>query len=69
MNPVAPGFIETDMTEELPDTVKAAMLATIPMQRLGQPEEIAAVVGFLASEAASYITGETIQVNGGMYMG
>lgn len=69
VNAVAPGFIETDMTDELPDSVKAAMLATIPMQRLGQPEEIASVVGFLASDAASYITGETIQVNGGMYMG
>jgi 3-oxoacyl-[acyl-carrier protein] reductase len=69
VNCVAPGFIETSMTEDLPDSVKAAMLATIPMQRLGQPEEIAAVVGFLASQQASYITGETIHVNGGMFMG
>ena len=69
VNSVAPGFIETDMTDELPGSVKASMLATIPMQRLGQPEEVAAVVGFLASARASYITGETIQVNGGMYMG
>lgn len=69
VNCVAPGFIETSMTEELPDSVKAAMLSTIPMQRLGQPEEIASVVGFLASQQASYITGETIHVNGGMFMG
>jgi 3-oxoacyl-[acyl-carrier protein] reductase len=69
VNAVAPGFIETDMTEELPDNIRAAMLAAIPMQRLGQPEEIASVVAFLASDAASYITGETIQVNGGMFMG
>jgi 3-oxoacyl-[acyl-carrier protein] reductase len=69
VNCVAPGFIETSMTEELPDSVKAAMLSTIPMQRLGQPEEVAAVVGFLASQQASYITGETIHVNGGMFMG
>ena len=69
VNCVAPGFIETSMTEELPDSVKATMLATIPMQRLGQPEEVAAVVGFLASQQASYITGETIHVNGGMFMG
>lgn len=69
VNTVAPGFVETDMTDELPDTVKAAMLATIPMQRLAQPEEIASVVAFLSSMQASYITGETIHVNGGMYMG
>ncbi len=68
VNAIAPGFIDTDMTEELPDSVKAAMLSLIPMQRLGQPEEIASVVSFLASDAASYITGETIQVNGGMFM-
>jgi 3-oxoacyl-[acyl-carrier protein] reductase len=69
VNCVAPGFIETSMTDELPDSVRAAMLSTIPMQRLGQPEEVAAVVGFLASQQASYITGETIHVNGGMFMG
>jgi 3-oxoacyl-[acyl-carrier protein] reductase len=69
VNCVAPGFIETSMTEELPDSVKAAMLSTIPMQRLGQPEEVASVVSFLASQQASYITGETIHVNGGMFMG
>jgi len=69
VNSVAPGFIETAMTEELSDSVKANMLSTIPMQRLGQPEEVASVVGFLASKQASYITGETIHVNGGMFMG
>ena len=69
VNCVAPGFIETNMTEDLPDSVKASMLSAIPMQRLGQPEEVAAVVGFLASQQASYITGETIHVNGGMFMG
>lgn len=69
VNCVAPGFIDTDMTDELSDSVRAAMLATIPMQRLGQPEEVANVVSFLASDAASYITGETIHVNGGMFMG
>ncbi|TNC82652.1 MAG: 3-oxoacyl-ACP reductase [Oleiphilus sp.] len=67
VNCVAPGFIETDMTEELPDANKAAMLANVPMARLGQPEEVASVVNFLASDQASYITGETIHVNGGMY--
>lgn len=69
VNCVAPGFIETSMTEDLADSVKASMMAAIPMQRLGQPEEVASVVEFLASEKASYITGETIHVNGGMFMG
>ena len=69
INAVAPGFIETDMTDELPDATKAAMLATIPMARLGQPDEIAAAVNFLSSDDASYITGTTLQVNGGMFMG
>lgn len=67
VNCVSPGFIETDMTDELPDASKAAMLANVPMARLGQPEEVASAVNFLASEQASYITGETIHVNGGMY--
>ena len=69
VNTVAPGFIDTDMTKVLEEPQKDAMLAIIPLQRLGKPEEIAAVVGFLASEGAAYVTGDTIHVNGGMYMG
>jgi 3-oxoacyl-[acyl-carrier protein] reductase len=68
VNAVAPGFIETDMTNALPESQAAALIAQIPLARLGQPEEIASVVGFLASEKGAYITGETLQVNGGMYM-
>lgn len=68
VNVVAPGFIDTDMTRELPDEVKDNLLKSIPLERLGQPEEIAAAVSFLASPLASYITGETINVNGGMVM-
>jgi len=68
VNAVAPGFIDTDMTKELPDAQKEALLSAIPMARLGQAHEIAATVGFLASDAVAYITGETIHVNGGMYM-
>ncbi len=68
VNAVAPGFIDTDMTRELPDAQRDALLAAIPLARLGQPEEIASVVAFLASDAAAYVTGETIHVNGGMYM-
>lgn len=67
VNAVAPGFIDTDMTRTLPDEQRTRLLASIPLARLGQPEEIAATVAFLASEPAGYITGETIQVNGGMY--
>lgn len=69
VNCVAPGFIDTDMTRKLDDAQREAMLKGIPAQRLGEPEEIADVVAFLASPAAGYITGETIHVNGGMYMG
>ncbi len=69
VNSVAPGFIDTDMTKELAEEHKALMLSQIPLARLGQPEEIAAVVALLASDAGAYITGETIHVNGGMYMG
>jgi len=69
VNAVAPGFIDTDMTRELGEEQTAALLGKIPMGRYGQPEEIAAVVAFLASDQAGYITGETIHVNGGMYMG
>lgn len=68
VNCVAPGFIETDMTAELPEDIKAKMLARIPVGRLGSVNEIAATVAFLASPAAAYITGETIHVNGGMLM-
>ena len=68
VNVVAPGFIDTDMTAALPDLVKEEMLKRIPMKRLGKVEDIAAVVAFLASDCANYITGETIHVNGGMYM-
>lgn len=68
VNNVAPGFIDTDMTKELSDSHKAVMLSAVPVQRLGQPEEISAAVGYLASEAAGYVTGETLHVNGGMYM-
>ena len=68
VNSVAPGFIDTDMTEELPDEVKGAILSQVPMQRMGRPEEIADVVAFLATRG-SYITGSVIHVNGGMYGG
>lgn len=68
VNAVAPGFIDTDMTRELPEAQRNALLSVIPLGRLGQPQEIATAVGFLASDAAAYITGETIHVNGGMYM-
>ena len=69
VNVVAPGFIDTDMTKALSEDQRGALLGQIPLARLGQPEEIAQAVGFLASPAASYITGETLNVNGGMYMG
>lgn len=68
VNAVAPGFIDTDMTRELADSQRDALLGSIPLGRLGRPEEIASVVAFLASDAAAYVTGETIHVNGGMYM-
>lgn len=67
-NVVAPGFIDTDMTRSLADEQKDALLKQIPLNRLGQPQEIAAAVAFLASPQASYITGSTINVNGGMVM-
>jgi 3-oxoacyl-[acyl-carrier protein] reductase len=66
VNAVAPGFIETDMTDVLNDNQRNAILKEIPLGRLGQPEEIAAMVGFLASEQASYVTGQTLSVNGGL---
>src|SRR5690606_36484171 len=68
VNTVAPGFIDTDMTRELPEAQRDALLTQIPLGRLGQAEEIAKVVAFLASDGAAYVTGATIPVNGGMYM-
>jgi 3-oxoacyl-[acyl-carrier protein] reductase len=68
VNTVAPGFIDTDMTRELNDDIKNALLASIPLSRLGEAKEIAHAVAFLASEGAGYITGETLHVNGGMFM-
>ena len=68
VNTVAPGFIETDMTKALNDEQRASTLAQVPVGRLGEPREIAATVAFLASDDAAYITGETLHVNGGMYM-
>lgn len=68
VNTVAPGFIDTDMTKVLPEEQKQQLLSRIPLGRLGSPEEIASVVVFLASDAGGYISGETIHVNGGMYM-
>jgi len=68
VNTVAPGFIDTDMTRDLPEEQKAELLRKIPLGRLGQPGEVAALVAFLASDAGAYISGETLHVNGGMYM-
>ena len=68
VNCIAPGFIETPMTANLPDNVKQAMMDRIPAKRMGQPQDIANLVAFLASEEASYITGQTININGGMLM-
>ena len=67
-NAVAPGFIQTDMTESLPNKVKDAMMSTIPLKRLGRPEDVANVVAFLATDEAAYITGQVINVDGGMVM-
>jgi 3-oxoacyl-[acyl-carrier protein] reductase len=68
VNTVAPGFIDTDMTKELSDDIKNALLSSIPLSRLGEAKEIAHTVAFLASAGAGYITGETLHVNGGMFM-
>ena len=68
VNAVAPGFIETDMTASLSDKARNAMLDQVPLGRAGQPEDVARVVAFLASESASYITGQVIHVSGGMYI-
>ena len=69
VNCVAPGFIETDMTKDLPEEHKKALLAQIPAQRLGKTDDIAAATVFLASEQAGYVTGTVLHVNGGMFMG
>ncbi len=68
VNCVAPGFIDTDMTRALPDAQRDALLQQIPLGRLGSPVEIAGLVGFLCSDLAGYITGETVHINGGMHM-
>ncbi|ANA83214.1 3-oxoacyl-[acyl-carrier-protein] reductase [Paenibacillus glucanolyticus] len=68
VNAVAPGFIDTDMTRELSEDMREGLLGGIPLARLGQPEEIAGVVAFLASSSASYMTGQVLHVDGGMYM-
>ena len=68
VNAIAPGFIETEMTDALPEDIKTAMLTQIPLAKLGQAEEVAKVVAFLASEEASYMTGQTLHVDGGMVM-
>jgi 3-oxoacyl-[acyl-carrier protein] reductase len=68
VNAIAPGFIETDMTQGLSQELKDRMLASIPLKRFGSPQEVAAAVRFLASDEAGYITGQVIDVNGGMYM-
>ena len=69
VNAIAPGFIESDMTNELSDKQKNALMGVIALGRFGQPEDVAAAARFLASENAAYITGQTLHVNGGMYMG
>ncbi|MCM3767956.1 3-oxoacyl-[acyl-carrier-protein] reductase [Neobacillus niacini] len=68
VNAIAPGFITTDMTDQLPEDVKAEMLKQIPLARLGEPKDIAKMTAFLASDDASYITGQTLHINGGMVM-
>jgi 3-oxoacyl-[acyl-carrier protein] reductase len=68
VNAVAPGFIETDMTQKLTDEQRAALVARIPLARIGRPEDIASAVAFLASPEAGYITGSTVHVNGGLYL-
>ena len=68
VNTVAPGFIDTDMTQTLTDEQKEGIFSQVPANRLGKPDEIASAVAFLASDSAAYITGETLHVNGGMYM-
>ena len=68
VNVIAPGFIETDMTRDLPEDAKKTMMSQIALGHLGSPQDIAEAVAFLAGPSAAYITGETLHVNGGMYM-
>jgi 3-oxoacyl-[acyl-carrier protein] reductase len=68
VNVIAPGFIQTDMTRGLPDEQRAALIEQVPLKKLGEPQDVSSAVLFLASPAGSYITGETLHVNGGMYM-
>ena len=68
VNAVAPGFIKTEMTDKIPEDLKAEMMENIPLQRLGQPSDIADCIEFLISDKASYITGQVISVNGGYYI-
>jgi 3-oxoacyl-[acyl-carrier protein] reductase len=69
VNCVSPGFIQSNMTDKIADDIKVALTSRIPMSRLGTGDDVSNTVAFLSSDAASYITGETIHVNGGMYMG
>jgi 3-oxoacyl-[acyl-carrier protein] reductase len=68
VNAIAPGYVDTDMTNVLPEDVKKKILAAVPIGRMGKPEDIANAVKFLVSDDASYITGQVLAVNGGMYM-
>jgi 3-oxoacyl-[acyl-carrier protein] reductase len=68
VNAIAPGFINTEMTRRLPEEVREMWLQQVPMRRWGEPEEVAQLVAFLASQAAGYITGQTIHINGGLFM-
>lgn len=68
VNAVAPGFIQTDMTDKIPDKIREQMIASVPLRRMGQPEDVAKAVYFLASDESSYLTGEVLKVDGGLFM-